>query len=458
MTWQTIQLLLGPEEHVLFLQNALRQFEIRDPVDGTAFPKLLPKEAFPDKPDPDMLKWYEEVSEKLKKEAEAVQLASRANEAQADNVAPLPRLRSESESVDEKDHAARYFADPLYARERFGPERERLDRPGMVRRYSRQSPRSPSTREYVTEKGKDLVQSVRHLISPRTRRRSLPDRPSDDADYRDRRDEYRDDDLTPTRLHPNYVPPRRGSRQRSPSIDTLSTDEESPRRPSRSPRRRRRSEDITPEGGPGAPPVIRHRRSHDLPSSPNEYFPRYDGPRRHSEQPSGKEGFGPSKAPPFVQQVANLQGPGGPIPPGGAGGRPTIVDTPRGGRERPMSMYAANSAYSGRPTALRYAKRGSGDSGRDPLDRRDDRIYADERGRDPRDRIYPDVERVGPRPEFARSPRSNEGFGPGRRRRSHSEDPRSPFEEERERSKKLHRYVKPESGVSGRKYAVAEWR
>lgn len=456
VTWETIQLLLGPEEHVPFLQNAVKQFDIVDPVDGTKFPKILPKQAFPDEPDREMLEWYEEVSEKLKKDAEAVQLASRADDIQASDGAPLPRLSSESEFAEERVHAARYFEDPLYRRERYGPEWERLDRPGMPRRRSRQSP--PSTRERLTEKGKDLMDSVRHLIgsptSSRRRRRSLPDRPYEGEEY------YRDSDATPTGLYPHYAPARRSSRQRSPSLESFESDEESLRRTS--PRRRRRSEDLTPEEGPGRPPVIRHRRSHDQPASPNEYFPAYTGPRRHSEvPPSGvKDGFAPSQAPPFVQQVASMQGPGGPIPPGAAGPsmspearRPSIVDPPRA--ERPMSVYASNSAYSGRPTALRYTKRGSADSGRDG-----DRLYLDGRERrDSRGRVYPDGRDRPVRTEYARAPRSSDRFEAGRRFRSQSEDPRSPFEEERARNKKsVNRYVTPQEGVGGRRYAVPEWR
>ena len=69
MTWQTIQLLLGPEQNVPFLQNALKQYDITDPVDGTLFPKVLPTEAFPDKPDQVMLDWYDRVSERLMSDA-----------------------------------------------------------------------------------------------------------------------------------------------------------------------------------------------------------------------------------------------------------------------------------------------------------------------------------------------------------------------------------------------------
>lgn len=71
--WQTVQLLLQPEDHVPFLQAAVKRFEITNPGDGAPFPKILPKEALPNKPDLDMIQWHENVAEKLRIEAQAYQ-------------------------------------------------------------------------------------------------------------------------------------------------------------------------------------------------------------------------------------------------------------------------------------------------------------------------------------------------------------------------------------------------
>ncbi|MCJ1391828.1 hypothetical protein MMC18_004695 [Xylographa bjoerkii] len=57
--WQTIQILLGPKEHVQFLQEALKTLEIRDPTDRQPFPKILPRTAFPAEADPGMTKWHD---------------------------------------------------------------------------------------------------------------------------------------------------------------------------------------------------------------------------------------------------------------------------------------------------------------------------------------------------------------------------------------------------------------
>ena len=68
--WQTIQLLLGPEEHVPYLQEALRKYDIVDPRSGKSFSKVLPAEAFPEKPDEAMVRWHDTAFDRLKSEAQ----------------------------------------------------------------------------------------------------------------------------------------------------------------------------------------------------------------------------------------------------------------------------------------------------------------------------------------------------------------------------------------------------
>jgi hypothetical protein len=73
--WQTIQLLLDPEEHVPYIQNAVKMFSLRDPETGELFPKEIPAEAFPMYPDQVTERWHDEAfarknAEKKKKETE----------------------------------------------------------------------------------------------------------------------------------------------------------------------------------------------------------------------------------------------------------------------------------------------------------------------------------------------------------------------------------------------------
>ncbi|KAJ5631837.1 uncharacterized protein N7484_011937 [Penicillium longicatenatum] len=62
--WQTIQLLMEPDEHWQYLQNAVSMWDITD-ANGELFPKDIPRDAFPSEPDPEMLQWHEGVSRRL---------------------------------------------------------------------------------------------------------------------------------------------------------------------------------------------------------------------------------------------------------------------------------------------------------------------------------------------------------------------------------------------------------
>jgi hypothetical protein len=373
-----------------------------------------------------MLDWYDKVSERLTREAEADHVNKERDEERTFTSS------SDADSANDRKDAAGYFADPLY--------RDRVDRPNIVRRY-RPAPRR-STREYVEQRGKDLIHSVRHLvIGPRrrSRKRYLPDRPGQEPDSED----GNNGDATPTTSHLVHVP-RRSSRQRNRPL-TPDSSEGSPRYSSHSPRTRRLSPPQSTASSPESSrrnPVIRRQRSHDMPSNRRDVFAAYyEHPRRHSAQMVlEKEGFAPSKAPPFAQKVALAHGASA------SSGRPHTSTalasaplSPSYGTDRPLTS-AGN--YAGRPTSLRYSKRGSGDSMSE---------HEYERFR-PEDST---TSRVGERLESR-----------GERRRSHSEDPRGSYDfgdeenvgGERSRPKRaLHRYVTV-NGVGGRRYPVEQTR
>ncbi|KAJ5807634.1 hypothetical protein N7447_011090 [Penicillium robsamsonii] len=65
--WQTIQLLMDPDEHSVYLQNAVNLWDIAD-ANGELFPKTIPRDAFPSEPDPEMLEWHEGVSRRLERD------------------------------------------------------------------------------------------------------------------------------------------------------------------------------------------------------------------------------------------------------------------------------------------------------------------------------------------------------------------------------------------------------
>lgn len=68
--WQSIEILLGPEEHVPFMQTAVRDFGIKNPDTGEVFSPDLPKEAFPVKPDEGILEWHGKCADRLRENME----------------------------------------------------------------------------------------------------------------------------------------------------------------------------------------------------------------------------------------------------------------------------------------------------------------------------------------------------------------------------------------------------
>lgn len=84
--WQSTELLLGPEEHVPFLQKCINQFDIKNPDTDDEFPKGLPSESFPTQPDEATEKWHAMCAEKLRQERGAIEfgpltIATQAREA-----------------------------------------------------------------------------------------------------------------------------------------------------------------------------------------------------------------------------------------------------------------------------------------------------------------------------------------------------------------------------------------
>ncbi|KAL9041558.1 MAG: hypothetical protein Q9180_001200 [Flavoplaca navasiana] len=67
--FQTIQLLLEPDLHASFLQNAVKRLDLINPADGLPFPNRLPRNALPSRPDPEVVSWHGGVAENLRIES-----------------------------------------------------------------------------------------------------------------------------------------------------------------------------------------------------------------------------------------------------------------------------------------------------------------------------------------------------------------------------------------------------
>ncbi|KAF4468102.1 hypothetical protein FALBO_5011, partial [Fusarium albosuccineum] len=69
--WESLEILLGPEEHVPFLQFAVKNWHLRHPETGQEFPPDLPKSVFPAEADPEVDRWHKSCADKLRKDAHA---------------------------------------------------------------------------------------------------------------------------------------------------------------------------------------------------------------------------------------------------------------------------------------------------------------------------------------------------------------------------------------------------
>ncbi|KAK3187160.1 hypothetical protein K4F52_004063 [Lecanicillium sp. MT-2017a] len=69
--WESVEILLGPEEHVPFLQYAVKNWDLRHPETGCMFPTDLPASVFPALPDADVDLWHKSCGERMSREAAA---------------------------------------------------------------------------------------------------------------------------------------------------------------------------------------------------------------------------------------------------------------------------------------------------------------------------------------------------------------------------------------------------
>lgn len=394
--WQTIQLLLGPDEHASFLTEAVQKWDVKDPVTGEIFPKVLPRECFPLEPDKHMVAWYEGVSERLRREAEDEERQRDHRDTEAEQ-AEVRRLhdrvrRDETDdegSVDSKGPAMAYFRNPLY--------RHVDGRPGIVRSSSKRPALSP--RPTMKDKGKEAATTMGHVIrnigsphlwGPRRkstsksrerdqdrRRRSLPDHARHHHHYPGEpppsASSHEGGALSPNdhrhRRRPSSQIDRPGT---ASADDEYEPDEASPvYSPRPSPHHRHHHPRHSGDSS------LRHSRSHEpTPSQKDyggDYFAGYDDPdrRRNSAHDTATPlsspgdngsntaggGFAPSASPLFATHVARQPQPPPPHHP------------PPEMRMPPADPYAPRKAPSVRRVQDRPYSRSPADSERRP-DRR----------------------------------------------------------------------------------------
>ena len=250
--WQTVQLLLGPEEHVPYLQEAVKRLNLVNPDDQKLLPKVLPAECLPRTADQDMCKWHEGVTERLRLESE-----SRANA----NPPPQRPRGAEAETAGNVSNRNRPMSDAT--------------------EYPHASPTHPSFAHSIGAPG--VVPSIRtkfrnlnfsSVYSPHTMPQDLADSTSPTSD--------RTGSL-PDRLKPQafrHVP----GRHSKSNISATSSSSPSSRSRSPSPRPRSRHHSRNRTSSP-PPRPSRSSSAHRRPPSPSRLArPTEHNQRRHSAQ------------------------------------------------------------------------------------------------------------------------------------------------------------------------------
>ncbi len=336
--WQTIQLLLGPEEHSSFLMEAVQRWDVKDPATGQTLPKILPRQCFPMEPDKHMVAWYEGVSERLRREAEEEE-RQRDMEAQQQEVRRLHARKDDVDddeaSLDSRGPALAYFRNPLY--------RHVDGRPSIVRQNSKRPQLSPKPTG-VMGKGKEAATTVGHVIrnigSPHLwdgrgsskshsgerhrRRTSLPDNrhhhhgePGQSAGYFPA--------VSPA--HDKHRRRRDGqTAERPPTGSSGDDDFRDEGTPVNSPPLRAHRQNHRHSSSDERDATLRHSRSHEPTPSQKEYpdyFHGFDDPSSRSSTayestspaptPNGiGPAFGPSASPLFASHVAKQPQPSRP--------------------------------------------------------------------------------------------------------------------------------------------------
>ncbi|UKZ75346.1 hypothetical protein TrVFT333_003027 [Trichoderma virens FT-333] len=67
--WESVEILLGPEEHVPFIQYAVKHWGLRHPETGQSFPPDLPASVFPAQSDQAVDRWHKECASTLRDKA-----------------------------------------------------------------------------------------------------------------------------------------------------------------------------------------------------------------------------------------------------------------------------------------------------------------------------------------------------------------------------------------------------
>lgn len=109
--WESIQILLAPDEHVPFIIHAVKNWHLTNPDTGEPFPEDISASSFPSEPDPEISVWIEACSDKLKKEATPKESSRPAFPSAADRVnAAFSHVPARPAAADYFNHRSVPFA------------------------------------------------------------------------------------------------------------------------------------------------------------------------------------------------------------------------------------------------------------------------------------------------------------------------------------------------------------
>ncbi|KUJ24396.1 uncharacterized protein LY89DRAFT_679553 [Mollisia scopiformis] len=429
--WQSIEILLGPEEHVPFIQNAVRDFNIKHPDTGELFPGPVPKEAFPLVADPEIEKWHDQCAQELRKRATPTESMPDERDFRPE-MPPRPKVQATYVHVRPTRPSARptseYF--PRTTRESVpGGPPPTSARPFYQHVHSATGQpvrpklsRSPShrARQFLAPED-DIATGPR---TARTRRRSFPENmtasPTSPPNVEPVRSPM-DDPRVRRHSHPRHA--RRGSM----SSDASSSEDGGPPSPMDTERRRRRRRDYARPPDPDSPQVPPAGVRYSGPAPPVDPRLRPRGRVRVDEEEEVKRRSFPI-----------------PIDLSGKLSAPFLL----GKRDRAAQAARSNSRNNGN---LRWKDLDGPDLWRSSGGSMEEDERPATSGR--RSGEYKRRERE-PRPRMSERRSSHEDGGGGGGRRSHSDrdavpvsDRRSFRDRERER-----RYGSPIRGVDGRRY------
>ncbi|KAG5973711.1 hypothetical protein E4U55_000316 [Claviceps digitariae] len=229
--WESLEVLLGPEEHVPFLQFAVKNWHLKHPESGEVFPADLPVSCFPTQADKEVDRWHKNCAAKLWTAAGASSSndeGSPRKPSPPHDEKPEPRFAyvhvrepfSSTSSPNPRHTEAEYFGRPSYSQmprrytsqrkpER-SPDRHRRGMPmydrGRRRSFSDYAAKPPPESDHAASpRGYSPAYLDPHVKrSNQARRHSHPRRPSSASSEEEG---YTQDVREKRRRHPISSPP-----------------------------------------------------------------------------------------------------------------------------------------------------------------------------------------------------------------------------------------------------------